>query len=191
MPRNRRPTTPAQPLIELLILPYASAAGRSLLHVLIDELRRGTWSRFQAAVAFAKASGNFPDLVDALRTFAEAGGRVELTFGADIFSGESKGSDLEAVEELVEGLDGLPSAAVHHLYHEKGRTFHPKVYLFSDEDERAALLIVGSSNWSEGGLVTNVEASVVLRLNLSDPVHRKAFDDARKCFADYWEEHNE
>jgi hypothetical protein len=105
MPRNRRPTTPAPPVVELLILPYASAAGRSLLQVLIEELRQGTWSRFQAAVAFAKASGNFPDLLDALRAFAEAGGRVELTFGADIFSGESRGSDLEAIEELVESLD--------------------------------------------------------------------------------------
>jgi len=187
MPRHHEPAAPGPPVVELLVLPYASAAGRSLLHVLIEELRRGTWSRFQAAVAFAKASGNFPDLVDALHAFAEAGGRVELTFGADTFSGETKGSDLEAVEELVESLDGLPSAAVH-LYHEKGRTFHPKVYLFSNEVEQTALLIVGSSNWSEGGLVTNVEANVLIRLDLTDAAHRKVFDDAQRCFTEYWKE---
>jgi HKD family nuclease len=187
MPENRESTPAGAPVIELLILPYASAAGHSLLKVLIEELNSRRWSRFQAAVAFLKTTGNFPDLVGALSAFAESGGQVELTFGADRFSGETKGSDLEAVQELLEELNELPSAQIY-LYHERRRTFHPKMYLFSDQDERSALLIVGSSNWSEGGLVTNVEANVLVRLDLADNDHRKVFDDAQRCFTEYWKE---
>jgi HKD family nuclease len=157
------------------------------LHVLIEELNGGKWSSFHAAVAFVKSTGNFPDFVKALSDFAHNGNEVELTFGADTFSGETKGSDLEAVDQLVEELAELPSAKIY-LYHEKGRTFHPKMYLFSERRERSALLIVGSSNWSEGGLVTNVEANILLRLNLADNNHRKVFEDAQRCFRDYWKE---
>lgn len=187
MAKRTGSAVPGLPALELLVLPYATAEGRSLLHVLIEELRRGTWSRFRAAIAFAKTSGNFPDLLNALHGFAENGGVVELTFGADAFSGESKGSDLEAIEELVNELDRFPSAAVY-LYHEKGRTFHPKIYLFNDSAEESALLIVGSSNWSEGGFASNVEANILVRLGLADAVHRKVYDDAQRCFADYWKE---
>ena len=130
-----------KPFIELLVLPYASAAGRSLLHVLIEELNGGKWSSFHAAVAFVKSTGNFPDFVKALSDFAQKGNQVELTFGADTFSGETKGSDLEAVDQLVEELAELPSAKIY-LYHEKGRTFHPKMYLFSERRIRPLLMLL-------------------------------------------------
>ncbi len=153
--------------IEFLALPYSAAAGRSILHVLIEELRSGRWNMFQAAVAFVNRSGDYPDLLDALKEFGEQGNRIELTFGADSFSGEAKGSDYEAVEELFQMLQGLPAATVY-LYHEKARTFHPKAYLFSDEDDDAATLLLGSSNWSEGGFSKNVEANLLVRLDLTD-----------------------
>lgn len=50
--------------------PYASVEGSSLRRVLVGELTGGRWKRFRAAVAFAKASGNTPDLLDALGQFA-------------------------------------------------------------------------------------------------------------------------
>ena len=75
--------------IEVLLLPYDTTRGESLLHRLIKEIATGRWKRFRAAVAFARASGGFEDLLASLERFAGTGGCVELTFGADVF-GDSK-----------------------------------------------------------------------------------------------------
>lgn len=112
--------------IELLILPYSAVSQRSVLHILIEELSNPDWTRFQAAVAFAKATGNFPDLLSAMQSFAKRGGRIDLTFGADGFSGETRGSDYQAVDGVLAAIGDEPTVSVH-LYHELGRTFHPKV----------------------------------------------------------------
>jgi HKD family nuclease len=56
------------------------------------------------------------------------------------------------------------------LYHDKkrSRTFHPKIYLFSNVPNNNALLIIGSSNWSAGGFHDNIEANVIIELDLKD-----------------------
>ena len=46
-------------------------------------------------------------------------------------------------------------------------TFHPKIYLF--KSATAAAVVVGSGNLTEGGLFTNYEASLLLRLDLAVP----------------------
>ncbi|HEU0013248.1 MAG TPA: phospholipase D-like domain-containing protein [Longimicrobium sp.] len=141
-----------------------------------------------AAVAFARASGNDPALLDSLFRFASTPGHsVALTFGADLFGGTAPASDLSALEVLLGGLAGLPRSHVY-LYHEPNRTFHPKVYVFSNEAARRALVIIGSSNWSRGGLVDNVEANVALHLDLSDEDHRALFEEIRMNFEKYWSE---
>jgi HKD family nuclease len=172
--------------IELFVFPYDALDGRrTLLRLLIDELGNDNWNHFQAAVAFAKGSGNFPDLLNALANFAAKGRKIDITFGADSFSGESKGSDYEAIEEVLTRLKGLPTANVY-LYHEKGRTFHPKVYLFSNVGTQRALVFIGSANWSEGGFGQNVEANVLLRLDLSKADHKACFDKIRTHFDQHW-----
>jgi HKD family nuclease len=172
---------------EILILPYDSALGASLLQRLIAELESGSWTRFRAAVAFVKASANYEELLRALVRFASGGGVVELTFGADLFGARVKGSDFEALRLLVEALDSFPSVRIH-LYHEKYRTFHPKVYFFDSESNARALLIVGSSNWSHGGLVDNVEVDVLVHLDLSNDHHLVVAGQLAECFSNYWSE---
>lgn len=173
--------------VEILTLPYDVPAGRSLLHRLIEELGNPDWTLFRAAVAFARSSGNYMELLDALRQFAERGGRVELTFGADTFSGEQQGSDYEAIAGLLNVLDTHETADVH-LYHERGRTFHPKIYLFANQETQRALVIIGSSNWSEGGLVRNVEVDVLLHLDLGNADQLACFDRMNELFDLYWRE---
>ena len=135
--------------IEVLLLPYDSSGGASMLARLTTELNSGAWTRFRAAVAFARSSGNDARLLDALQNFAAGGGVICLTFGADTFAGNAKGSDYDAIAQIISSLD---SESTHvYLYHEQGRTFHPKVYLFDNSIEQQALLIIGSSNWGEGG----------------------------------------
>ena len=171
---------------EILLFPYDAARGESLFHRMIAELRSGEWTRLRIAVAFARVSGNADELLAALVDFASSGGTVSLTFGADTFGGES-GSDLQAIEQLVRRFEPYPNARIH-LYHEGGRTFHPKIYLFDHTSSEKALLIVGSSNWSYGGLAGNVEANILLYLSLNIEEERGIYDRLVHCFADYWTE---
>lgn len=175
-----------QAKVEVLVLPYDSANGQSMLARLIDELSSGSWSRFRAAVAFARASGNDTRLLEALKTFSDGGGQIRLTFGADTFAGDAKGSDYEAIEEILNSLD--PQSDSVYLYHGSQHTFHPKVYLFDNCQDQQALLIVGSSNWSGGGLVTNVEANIVVHLDLSDESHAVIYGRVVNCLEMYWSE---
>ena len=172
---------------EILLLPYDSANGASLLHRLISELESGNWSSFRAAIAFVKISGNYKELISALVKFAKGGGTIELTFGADTFGANTKGSDMEAVEVLVKELHKYPAARIF-AYHEQGRTFHPKIYLFDSLKNENALVVVGSSNWSYGGLINNIEANVLVHLDLSKSEHLETFDRLEKCFTTYWSE---
>ncbi len=172
---------------EIIVLPYDAADGKSLVHRLISELEGGTWERFRAAIAFAKSSGNYKELLAALTSFAQAGNHIGLTFGADTFGKNTKGSDLDAFETLINELSEFPSVRLH-LYHEKNRTFHPKIYLFDSKEKVRALLIIGSSNWSHGGMVSNVEADVVIHLDLSDKEHLATYEKMSSCFVDYWSE---
>lgn len=167
---------------ELMFLPYAGEQHRTLADVLIGELNSGAWMSFRAAVAFARQSGNHPKLLAALVGFARRGGNVEMTFGANTFSGE-EGSDYDAIKTLLDELSEFPNARVC-LYNELARTFHPKFYLFASES--AALLIVGSSNWSHGGFENNVEANVLLHLDFADAEQKISYDEAVAVFETYW-----
>lgn len=172
---------------EFIILPYASKVGRSILQILIEELSADRWDTFRSAVAFAKQSGNDTGLLSALAKFAERGGTISMTIGADVFGPSSRGSELSAVETLLETLKPYPAAKLF-LYHEARRTFHPKMYVFSHEKENRALAIVGSTNWTEGGLSENVEANVLVRFDLTQKDHRICFDEVVETLERYWTE---
>ena len=171
---------------EVLLFPYDAAVGKSLFHRLIEELDSGCWTRLRVAVAFARDSGNANELLDALTNFVSSGGVVGLTFGADVF-GADPGSDLQAIKELFTRFDPYKNATIH-VYHESGRTFHPKIYLFDNQECEKALLIIGSSNWSRGGLATNVEGNILLHLELDIEEERDIYDRLEYCFANYWTE---
>ena len=170
--------------VELLFLPYAETTRGTVADVLIRELRCGKWTHFRAAVAFARESGNFRELLDALIEFASSGATLDMTFGANTFS-NGEGSDYAAIETLLEELEKFPAARLS-LYSEPDRTFHPKMYLLSNNTD--AFLLIGSSNWTQGGLVRNIEANVIVRLALDDPEQRTAFDEAARIFDTYWKE---
>lgn len=171
----------------MIILPYAGASSRTLLHVLLEELAETSWTYFRAAVAFASVSGNFPELISSMVEFAERGGSIDLTFGADSFGVDMQGTERAAIEHLFKALQKWPKVRIF-LYHERVRTFHPKLYLFSDEKAENALMIVGSSNWSYSGFVANVEANLLIRLDLRDSDHLQCYETVIACFKDYWQE---
>lgn len=172
---------------ELVILPYDSQDGKSLLEILVNEFLSQKWISFQAAVAFLRASGNFSQLLEAMQTFLRNSGTIEITAGADTFSHTARGSDYDAIALLLSKFVSEPNFKLY-LYHEKIRTFHPKLYLFSNEKIEQALLIIGSSNWSYGGLVDNIEVNALIKLNLGDDEHRQNYQKIKYYFATYWAE---
>lgn len=172
---------------EVLIHPYGADRKSTVLHVLIREFSSNRWTSFDGAVHFVKESGHYDALIASLRSFLEAGRSVRLTFGADVFGRTDAASESAAVERLLLEFERFPDFRVY-LYHEKGRTFHPKLFLFSNVAAKKALLIVGSSNWSEGGFVNNVEVSVSLELNLKNAEHAKCYDELATTIKEYWQE---
>ncbi|MBI3416720.1 MAG: hypothetical protein HY043_15620 [Verrucomicrobia bacterium] len=170
--------------VELIFLPYAEETQSTMVDVLIRELKDAKWTSFTAAVAFARSSGNATELLDALATFAKRGGAIEMTFGGNTFA-DGEGSDYEAIEALLKELSGYPSVKLY-LYNEPTRTFHPKLYLFANASEAA--LIIGSSNWTQGGLQRNVEVNVVLRLDLNDAEQKATYDRTVEFYQTYWRE---
>ncbi len=173
------------PKIRLIAHPYSGAVEENLVSFLVRELLSGKWVRFSAAVAYARSSGNWESLIGALSHFSENNGWVELTFGANTQSNDP-GTDFEAIECILTRLN--PETTRLHLYHEKGKLFHPKVYLFSNEETESALLVIGSSNWTRGGFSDNIELNVVLSLDLLDPNDLSVYRQTNDLLETFWQE---
>jgi phosphatidylserine/phosphatidylglycerophosphate/cardiolipin synthase-like enzyme len=170
---------------EILLQPYDSDHGNSILHRLIAEFGSDSWTHFRGAIHFAKQSGNYTELLDAMGVFLERGAQISLTFGADVFGPSSFATEHEAILQLLRSFESHATFRMH-LYRERSRTFHPKLYLFSSDS--AALLILGSSNWSEGGFFNNVEANVVVHLDLRDDEHLECFRRIVERFESSWQD---
>jgi hypothetical protein len=102
-------------------------------------------------------------LLPAFRTFLGAGGKARFVVGVDI-----ENTSKEGLEDLL-ALSGLGDSVtfVHHN-ESPGVTFHPKVYLLTNNGR--ARLIIGSNNLTESGLFTNTEVSLQIDAASSDPV---------------------
>jgi hypothetical protein len=155
--------------VEHLIGPNAGRAG----DVIVSELRSGNWSRLTAVVAFARTSG-VRHVEAPLKDLIANGGRADLTLGVDLL-----GTTFEAAWYLMHAVS--PRGRVLLASSEPGATFHPKVFIFSDaapSDANAsralrsvtnALVVIGSSNLTGGGLYGNDEASTVWHPELAEP----------------------
>jgi len=125
-----------------------------------DFLKQGftdaRWTEFRAAVAFVKRSGtkHIREALDAFSTRA----KVRISAGID-----ADGTSMEGLSDLMNAIEGRGDLFV--FKNAGSSTFHPKVYLF--RNETAAEVVVGSGNLTEGGLFTNYEASLLLRLDLA------------------------
>ena len=118
----------------------------------------GSWTHFRAAIAFVKRSGT-RHIEGSLASFAR-NHDVEIIAGID-----HRGTSYEGLESLLHAVS--PGGRVVVFHNPTFRTFHPKVYLF--KSSVAADMVVGSGNLTSGGLSVNYEASVRLRLNLTNP----------------------
>jgi len=125
------------------------------------------WDSLDVAVAWVRASG-VGHLEDAFSNFLGHGGKLSFTVGIDLLN------------TTKEGLKSLLDLEAHgdcetYIYHnEAGSIFHPKIYLFRNDEE--ARLIVGSNNLTASGLFSNVEAGLRLDTELTNTVIENAAD---------------
>jgi hypothetical protein len=88
---------------------------------------------------------------------------VSLSAGID-----SGGTSAEGLLDLLGALEAGGNVFIFH--NANSSTFHPKIYLFKNNEK--ADVIIGSGNLTEGGLYTNYEASIRLKLDLAQPADR-------------------
>jgi hypothetical protein len=125
------------------------------------------WDSLDIAVAWVRASG-MAYLSERLENFLRHGGQLTIIVGIDLQNTTREG--LQALLDLEQY--GRSETFVYH--NEAGSIFHPKLYLFRNEEE--ARLIVGSNNITQSGLYVNVEAGLQVDTDVSDPVIAQALD---------------
>lgn len=125
------------------------------------------------AVAFARESAE-EDLRGPLQDYVRSGKRMRFLAGTDFHL-----TQLELLDRLSNPPNALCKAYV--LPPERQREFfHPKLYLFKRDESITA--IVGSSNFSKGGLSRNAEANIKIIGLQSDPILR----NISHFFNRYW-----
>ena len=107
-------------------------------------------------------------LSDRLTKFLQHGGQLSVLVGIDIQNTTREG--LQALLDLEQY--GRCETFVYH--NEAGGVFHPKLYLFRNEEE--ARLIVGSNNITQSGLYVNVEAGLQVDTDVNATVVAQALD---------------
>ena len=156
----------------LLLQPHPNRLG----DVLNLRLQNPRWTTFRAAVAFVKRSG-INRIADSLRAFAQCG-HIRMAVGVDV-----RGTSVEGLASLLDCVGDGGEVWVFH--NENGPTFHPKMYVFSND--RSAEVIIGSGNLTRGGLFENYEASIALALDLADPDDHALFTGVEAVFNAYFD----
>jgi HKD family nuclease len=161
-------------MIELIHHPEGE---KRLGELLVGNLQNGGWKTFRAAVAFAKRSG-VKHLVKSLKLFGTHC-KSKISVGVD-----QEGTSAEALTDLLAAVQPTGEVWVFHN-DEKSQhpTFHPKIYLFSNDN--SAECFIGSGNLTEGGLFTNYEAFVHLRFDRSKADDKK-FLNHLETLLDNW-----
>jgi HKD family nuclease len=148
----------------LISTPFDDTAP-PLGQILKDALADERFMRLDMVVAWVKRSG-LRLIAPDIERFRDRGGEVHAIVGVDERGATRQGLELVRAKcnEVI-------------VYREPaGGTFHPKLYLF--RGTRKAMLIVGSSNMTRGGLFDNYEASLCIELEL--PADNRLLESADK-----------
>lgn len=125
--------------------------------ILLDELLRAfddlRFKSWRGLYAFGSAAGAIATLEDpAFEAFIARGGTVDLLIGLDAVTNPAALVRLREHSNEQIRIDVFTSAR-------SGSIFHPKVSVFTGDDD--GRLVVGSGNFTEGGLRRNYEAFAI------------------------------
>jgi HKD family nuclease len=113
-------------------------------------------------VAFANNNKAFNELYEKLSRFLDDGQilTARIAIGRDYSFTAPR-----VLEKLLSLQNNFPDQF--ELYvNDKERYFHPKIYLFKNKKQSS--LIIGSANLTDGGLMNNCEASILIEDNIKD-----------------------
>jgi len=155
--------------MELKIL---DTTNQSLLKELQDSFK---WADV-ALLAVAYASYNaFNFLQDDIKNFLRNSGQIRSLFDIDRFITEKK-----LIEEFAT-IPGDSECRIYSNFQKKGgQHLHSKIYLFFDHEKFN--LIVGSSNFTRGGLESNIECNLMV----SDYINNQIFNSSMDFFIKLW-----
>jgi len=129
---------------------YNLNIGTSVAQELITAFANTDYTQFKCLVAFASRSG-----VSAIASHIR---NSHITNYRVVVGIDQKGTSKEALDELLNwGIE------VFIYYTRQQIIFHPKIYMF--EGTNKALIIIGSNNLTQRGLVGNIEGSVAIEIN--------------------------
>ena len=129
---------------------------------------------FYLVVVYVRRSG-VVRIRDAINYFRENGGRVVAVSGVD--------QNTTTVQGLLELLDITDELYVYHSQ-SLAQTFHPKVYAFEKEGEKA-IVFVGSNNLTSGGLYINYEVVLCYEYDLKLEEDAHQFNKIKSMFDSY------
>jgi HKD family nuclease len=131
-------------------------------------------SEFHIITAYAKRSG-VQRIANSIRQFRARGGMAVGVVGLD-----QRITTIQGLQELHRSVDEL------YVYHSEtpSQTFHPKVYVVENRN-RDAVVFVGSSNLTAGGLWSNYEAAYQKSYNLQCEPDATEFATIRQMIESY------
>jgi hypothetical protein len=161
------------PSVEFHGQPFSE--GRSAGVALEEILDEPALDRLTLVVAWVRLRGLLR-LKPSINAFRERGGTIRAIVGID-----EGGATRPGLLGILRASDEA------YVFHDPaGGTFHPKIYLA--EGPRKAILIVGSSNLTPGGLFVNVEASMSTSFELPAEERHPALVAAREFVANLIED---
>lgn len=139
--------------------------------LLSEQSGRRRWQTVEFAVAWSNNAG-VDRIFNSMQKFLSEGGSVRVTAGLDF--GRTTYEGLGKLLALEHGADMFT-----YVFFDENPacTFHPKVFLFSNDEE--AHLLVGSNNMTGAGFETNVEAALGVSGTLGD----ETIQNARQALA--------
>jgi len=151
------------PSVEFLAQPFdaSTTAGSALVAMLDDP----AIVEITIVVAWARFRG-LARIREPLSRFRARGGTATTVVGIDEGGATAPG--------LKAACDRFDAAYIFH--DDNQRTFHPKIYL--GQGAATAVLLVGSSNLTPGGLFSNYEASTRFTFDLPDEAGHVALTGA-------------
>lgn len=162
----------------LICQPHNSNLSSEIIPLL--ELNRSSaFKTFYFAVAYARRNG-VEELLEHIQRFQRQGGRLKAIVGVD-------GNTSYQALELLLPICPRYSAKVFHDESPRRHTFHPKFYAFESPGVKA-IVFVGSSNLTGGGLAQNYEMDIRIEFDLTDRKDNATFDAFVECFNEYFED---
>ncbi|MET9131552.1 phospholipase D-like domain-containing protein [Streptomyces antibioticus] len=139
--------------INLVGQPYADSSN--LYHFMNSGCHDLRYTKLSIATAWAKQSG-LMRIENHLLDFRNRGGQVTCVLG--ISEGGATRQGLHLAHKVCDES---------YVLHDAGRTFHPKVYLFTGPENWS--LFTGSNNLTAGGVFWNYEAALEASGSYEDP----------------------